>query len=185
MTQPAVENSATRLGNKLKSGELSLEYREQRGYLDDLLAELGIAPSSQLLVFSPTSLQHKLISPEKPRAVYFNDDTYIGFVQNSNIIEVTTIDEKQGIVFYTFDNTEGTDKYFERASQTCLVCHDTQGTMGGGVPMLMALSSLYSTGNVPSGELFRHWQYQRYLAHRYSLGRLVCQRGAWITKTSG
>lgn len=147
--QPAVENSATRLGNKLKSGELSLQYREQRGYLDDLLAELGIAPSSQLLVFSPTSLQHKLISPEKPRAVYFNDDTYIGFVQNSNIIEVTTIDEKQGIVFYTFDNTEGTDKYFERASQTCLVCHDTQGTMGGGVPMLMALSSLYSTGNVP------------------------------------
>lgn len=114
--QPAVENSATRLGNKLKSGELSLQYREQRGYLDDLLAELGIAPSSQLLVFSPTCLQHKLISPEKPRAVYFNDDTYIGFVQNSNIIEVTTIDEKQGIVFYTFDNTEGTDKDFERAS---------------------------------------------------------------------
>jgi len=119
--QPAVENSATRLGNKLKSGELSLEYREQRGYLDDLLAELGIAPSSQLLVFSPTSLQHKLISPEKPRAVYFNDDTYIGFVQNSNIIEVTTIDEKQGIVFYTFDNTEGTDKYFERASHVWCV----------------------------------------------------------------
>ncbi len=147
--EPALENPATRLGNKLKSGEVSLEYREQRGYLDDLLARLGITPSSQLLVFSPTSLQHKLISPEKPRAVYFNDDTYIGFVQNSNIIEVTTIDEKQGIVFYTFDNTEGTDKYFERASQTCLVCHDTQGTMGGGVPMLMALSSLYSKGNVP------------------------------------
>ncbi len=147
--QPALENSATRLGNLLKSGELSLQYREQRGYLDDLLEKLDITPESQLLIFSPTSLQHKLISPDKPRAVYFNDDTYIGFVQNSNIIEVTTIDEKQGIVFYTFDNTEGTDKYFERASQTCLVCHDTQGTMGGGVPMLMALSSLYSTGNVP------------------------------------
>ena len=70
--QPAVENSATRLGNKLKSGELSLEYREQRGYLDDLLAELGIAPSSQLLVFSPTSLQHKLISPKNP-GVYLRD----------------------------------------------------------------------------------------------------------------
>jgi len=102
-----------------------------------------------MMVFSPTSLQHKLISPERPRAIFFNDTTFIGFVQNSSIVEVTTIDDDKGLVFYTFDNVPQDTKLFERADQTCLVCHDTQGTMGGGVPMFMALSSVYSSRNVP------------------------------------
>lgn len=144
-----LRNPIAELDARLRSGETVLEYREERGYLDSLLAALDINPSSQMLVFSPTSLQHKLISPQAPRAVFFNDNTYIGFVQNSTIVEVTAIDEEKGIVFYTFDNAPRESRYFERATQTCLVCHDTQGTMGGGVPMLMALSSVYSTDNVP------------------------------------
>lgn len=142
-------NPVAKLNDNLVRGDVVLEYRDQRGYLDSLLDALNIDPSSQLLVFSPTSLQHKLISPEKPRALYFNDDTYIGYVQNSEIIEVTTLDEEKGIVFYTFDNAPKESRYFERAMQTCLVCHDTQGTMGGGIPMLMALSSVYSKRNTP------------------------------------
>lgn len=148
--EPATENPIADLHDALASGNTTLEYRDNgRGYLDSLLEALDIDPSSQMLVFSPTSLQHKLISPEKPRAVFFNDNTFIGFVQNSDIVEVTTIDEEKGIVFYTFDNVPRDSKLFERADQTCLVCHDTQGTMGGGVPMLMALSSIYSDRNVP------------------------------------
>ena len=148
--EPAVANPIARLHTRLENGEVDWEYEDNgRGYLDSLLAELDIDPSSQMLVFSPTSLQHKLISPEKPRAVFFNDNTFIGFVQNSKIVEVTVIDNEKGIVFYTFDNVPKESKYFERADQTCLVCHDTQGTMGGGVPMLMALSSVYSDRNVP------------------------------------
>jgi hypothetical protein len=102
-----------------------------------------------LLVFSPTSLQYKLISPATPRALYFNDSTYIGFVLNSTIVEVTTIDDDKGIVFYTFDNAPQNSRYFERANQSCLVCHDTQGTLGGGVPVLLALSAPYSKANLP------------------------------------
>jgi len=146
----ATANPVARLQHDLASGKVTLEYRDNgRGYLDSLLEALEIDTSSQMLVFSPTSLQHKLISPERPRALFFNETTYIGFVQRSNIVEVTTIDNEKGIVFYTFDNTERTQRWFERSNQTCLVCHDTQGTMGGGVPMLMALSSVYSERNVP------------------------------------
>lgn len=146
----ATANPIARLHDALESGETVLDYKAgERGYLDSLLAQLDIDPESQMLVFSPTSLQHKLISPERPRAVFFNETTFIGFVQNSTIVEVTTIDDEKGLVFYTFDNVPRESKLFERADQTCLVCHDTQGTMGGGVPMLMALSSVYSTRNVP------------------------------------
>lgn len=148
--EPAVDNPIAQLEQAMQSGQVTLPYRENgRGMLDALLKALNIDPASQLLVYSPTSLQHKLISPEKPRALFFNKNTYIGFVQNSDIVEVTTIDDDKGIVFYTFDNVPEDSKGFERSDQTCLVCHDTQGTMGGGVPMLMALSSVYSKRNVP------------------------------------
>jgi len=147
---PATKNSIARLHEAVASGETTLDYKPgERGYLDSLLAALDIDTNSQMMVFSPTSLQHKLISPERPRAIFFNDTTFIGFVQNSSIVEVTTIDDDKGLVFYTFDNVPQDTKLFERADQTCLVCHDTQGTMGGGVPMLMALSSVYSSRNVP------------------------------------
>ncbi|MDT8399215.1 MAG: hypothetical protein RQ899_11425 [Pseudomonadales bacterium] len=145
----AERNNITDLQQKLQSGEIELEYNSERGYLDNLLQVLDIDPDSQMLVFSATSLQNKLITPEKPRGLYFNSKTYIGYVQNSNIVEVITTDNKFGPVFYTFDNTRGTKKYFEYADQQCLVCHDSQGTVGDGVPMLMALSSVYNDRNIP------------------------------------
>jgi hypothetical protein len=87
------------------------------------------------------------IDADKPRAIYFNDDTYIGFVQNSTIIEVTTMDSKLGAVFYVFTNKRNEPEPFEREHQRCLVCHDSSGTAVGGVPLLMAMSSIYSTSN--------------------------------------
>jgi len=147
--QKAIDNPVAELQAQLENGEVELAFDDERGYFDALMEKLDIDADSQTLVFSPTSLQHKLISPETPRSLFFNDHTYLGFVQNSTIVEVATIDDKFGVVFYAFDNVKETDKYFERANQTCLVCHDTQGTMGGGVPMLMALSSVYSDRNVP------------------------------------
>jgi len=147
--QKAIDNPFAELQAQLENGEVELAFDDERGYFDALMEKLDIDADSQTLVFSPTSLQHKLISPETPRSLFFNDHTYLGFVQNSTIVEVATIDDKFGVVFYAFDNVKETDKYFERANQTCLVCHDTQGTMGGGVPMLMALSSVYSDRNVP------------------------------------
>lgn len=145
----ARDNPVARLQDALQSGKLQLSYSEVRGYFDALLDALDIDPDSQMLVFSATSLQKTLISRKTPRGLFYNDDTYLGLVQHSTIVEVLTMDDKLGIVFYTFDNTKGTTKYFQRADQTCLVCHDSQGVPGFGVPMLRALSIVFSADDVP------------------------------------
>lgn len=145
--EKAVDNRIARLDAALAKGEVKLESRGERGYLDSLLAALEIDPHSQTLVFSKTSLQYPLISAKTPRAVYFNDDTYIGWVQHSKIVEVLTIDDKLGAVFYVFNNEPG-DKPFDQSSQRCIVCHDSTGATGGGVPQVMARSSLYTINDV-------------------------------------
>jgi hypothetical protein len=150
--EPA-DNRITHLASKLASGEVVLEYRQERGYLDSLLEHLEIDPASQVLVFSKTSLQYQLIDNKTPRALFFNDDTYIGFVQHSQIVEVMTMDDKLGMLFYVFNNAPKPEEYFTRETQRCLVCHDTAGTMGGGVPMVMALSSIYNSNLISQGEL--------------------------------
>lgn len=142
--QEARDNRIARLVERMESGEVSLHYEGGRGYLDSFLRELDIDPDSQALVFSKTSLQYPLISALTPRAIYFNDDTYIGFVQNSTIVEIATLDERFGTVFYVFNNTLNAEKPVERINQKCLVCHDTYGMMGGGVPVLMVRSSVYT-----------------------------------------
>jgi len=76
--------------------------------------------------------------------VYFSEDTYIGWVQNSTLVEIATLDSKLGLVFYLFNNRPDPAQYVVRESQRCLVCHDSNGTMGGGVPLLLAHSSVYS-----------------------------------------
>lgn len=145
----ALNNPVAALAAKLERGELQLEWREPRGYFDAFLEALEISPDSQMLVFSKTSLQYQKISWQKPRGVYFNDRTWIGFVQNSSIVEITTMDDKLGAVFYVFNNTRDPGPGFERLNQRCLVCHDSNGTMGGGIPLLLARSGLYDySGNL-------------------------------------
>lgn len=140
----ATDNPVYRLDEQIKAGEVTLEWNDDNGYLQSLLQALDIAPSSQMLVYSPTSLQYKLITHNTPRALYFNEDVYIGYVLNSEIVEITAIDESMGMVFYIFNNKQEPETYFDRSSQVCLVCHDSQGTMGGGTPRLLTMSSVYN-----------------------------------------
>ena len=55
------------------------------------------------MVFSKTSFQATKISPRAPRAIYFNDDVAIGYVQGGDVVEVAAFDPKQGYNFYTMD----------------------------------------------------------------------------------
>jgi hypothetical protein len=139
---PATQNRIARLQQKLDSGELKLEWEPKFGYLRALLKALDIDADSQSLVFSRTSLQIEHISARTPRAVYFNDDTYVGYVQNTPLIEIAAIDAQRGAVFYGFDNRhEVLPKRVEREGGRCLTCHDTYSMMGGGVPRVMVMSS--------------------------------------------
>src|SRR5437660_1571198 len=70
--------------------------------LQRLLKELRIPVESQVLVFSKTSFQRQVINPRRPRAIYFSDTSYVGWVPDG-LIEVTTIDPQLGPIFYSFD----------------------------------------------------------------------------------
>ena len=125
---------------RIDSGEVKLKFDAEHGYLPSLLHELKIPQTSQTLVFSKTSLQLFLIAPDTPRAIYFNDDLYIGSVQSSPILEIASMDPKLGAVFYTLPQKEAAKPQFEREFLACLLCHDTGVT--NEVPGLMVLSVL-------------------------------------------
>jgi hypothetical protein len=118
---------------RLNRGDVKLEYRAPRGYLDSLLAALNIDPSSQTLVYSQTSLQSRLIHPSTPRAIYFNDDVYVAWVRNGPI-EIGSQDANLGPVFYLVDNGEGAPPKVNGELTKCLSCHDSYSLSGGGVP---------------------------------------------------
>jgi hypothetical protein len=92
-------------------------------------------------VFSKTSLQTSHISEATPRALYFNDDTYVGYVQNSDLIEFAAADAQVGIVFFGMVNRKETKPRLDREGGRCLTCHDTYSMMGGGVPRVMVMSA--------------------------------------------
>ena len=122
-------NRVSRLVEQLQSKELSLEHTREHGYLPSLLAALDIPQSSQVLVFSKTSLQVQHISRRNPRAIYFNDDTYVAWVRGSSLLEISTADPKLGVAFYTVNMRPRTVKV-ERENYDCLGCHATSMTQG-------------------------------------------------------
>ncbi|PZN32083.1 MAG: hypothetical protein DIU71_08370 [Proteobacteria bacterium] len=137
-----VDNAIARLQERLDRGEVELEFKPTRGYFDSLLAALDIDPSSQILVYSKTSLQFLKIRARTPRAIYFNDDTYVAYVQDSDLIEIGVMDRTLGPVFYGLDNRRVAAPRFEREMSRCLTCHDRFSMTGGGVPLFKVLSVL-------------------------------------------
>ncbi len=136
----AVANAAARLDERLLKREVKLAYREERGYLDSLLLALAIDPASQVLVYSKSSVQKSFISPATPRAIYFNDETYVAWVKGSDFIEIAAMDCERGPVFYVFDNRRNADIPFRRETVRCLSCHDSSAMLGGGVPTFLVSS---------------------------------------------
>src|SRR5688572_7171865 len=66
-------DATARLNARLAAGEVALTFEPVTGYLRSVLEALDIATDSQLLVFSKTSFQAPLITPQNPRALYFRD----------------------------------------------------------------------------------------------------------------
>ncbi len=117
-----------KLAKALESGKAKLEEDEKWGLLPSLLKALSIPEESQCLVFSKTSFQPLKISLERPRAIYFNDDCYVGWVQESRLIEIGAASPEMGAAFYTLD-AERFEKPVIRSDRgQCLVCHDNQRT---------------------------------------------------------
>ncbi len=99
--QRPFNDPVARLEQRMEKGQIKLEAAPNGwGYLPSVLKQLGINRDSQALVFSKTSTQVENIGPRTPRAIYFNDDVLVGFVRNSDVLEIASLDPKQGVQFY-------------------------------------------------------------------------------------
>jgi hypothetical protein len=135
----ATADAGRRLNGRLKMRTVQLEYRQKNGYLRALLDALEVPVESQLLVFSKTALNQKLVNPQNPRAVYFNDEVTVGWVPGAASIELTAIDPLKGPIFYTLLQSPEKPPRLQRESR-CLACH--AGTTTLQVPGLMVRSFL-------------------------------------------
>ncbi len=123
-------NPIEELQKKLDREEIQFEYDETLGYLPALMKSLGIHKNTQTLVFSKTSLQLRRIMPERPRALYFNDDTYLGYVQYGDVLEISTTDPELGAMFYTLAQEPKEKPQFVRDKGHCFQCHASNRTKG-------------------------------------------------------
>jgi hypothetical protein len=105
------------LQKRIEKGEVKLPFDPEHGFLTALLSELKVDTNSQMLVFSKTSFQRDRISPTRPRALYFNDEVYIGYVHGSPLMEITSVDPKLGAVFYTVAQQRDSIPKFTRTDQ--------------------------------------------------------------------
>jgi hypothetical protein len=128
--QAPVNDPVSRLQKKLDSGEAILTYDPHFGYLTSLLEHLDVPVSAQALVFSKTSFQLRRISPRSPRAVYFGDNVYLGWVQGGDVMELSAVDPNLGANFYTLSQRESPEPKFVRHTDTCLQCHGSSLTRG-------------------------------------------------------
>jgi hypothetical protein len=133
----APQNSVAELQERLQQGTVDLPFdpRPGVGYLPAALEALRVPVESQLLVYSKTSLQQRIISPDRPRALYFNDELAVGAV-HGGFVEIAVQDPRQGAVFYSLEQVAG--KPSLQRLGTCLGCHYSLATLG--VPGFLARS---------------------------------------------
>jgi len=118
------------LGEAWARGERLPSRDPEHGFLPGLLAALDVPVSSQTLVFSQTSFQNDRIGPSSPRAIYFGDRAYVGYVPGSGILEVSAVDPAKGAVFYTVEDRGDEAPVVRRDDGACLRCHAFAWTEG-------------------------------------------------------
>lgn len=133
--QPPIAYSETdptdrvaQLAAQIERGQVALEWDDRWGWLPSLLEHLGAPRKSQTLVFSKTSQQIRRISSWRPRALYFNDDVYVGWVQRGDFVEIAAVDREQGAIFYTLDQHNQQQPIITRDNGKCLSCHASART---------------------------------------------------------
>jgi hypothetical protein len=125
----SVHDPVARLQEQIQSKKTALRHDDHQGYLRSVLEQLNVPVSSQVLVFSKTSFQRTRIAPDTPRAIYFNDDVYVGFVQGSDVLEFSAVDPQLGGTFYLLEQAKSPQPSFLRQTHDCLQCHASGKTL--------------------------------------------------------
>jgi len=183
------------LQKQLDHGEIGLTHDAKSGYLESLLKCLKVPVSSQGLVFSKTSFQRTLISPRKPRAIYFNDDTYVGFVQGGPVLELAAMDRDLGAVFYVLKQQESPRPRFVRQTSECLQCHESGMTRNvpgllmrsvypdlDGQPILSA-GTFVSTDRSPLSQRWGGWYVTGACGRQRHMGNVICENEDHVEQT--
>tara|TARA_R110002049_G_scaffold27321_2_gene94371 strand:+ start:648886 stop:650220 length:1335 start_codon:yes stop_codon:yes gene_type:complete len=146
-----VDDAVARLKDALDRGERTLQWNDKNGWLSSILDALNVPAESQTLVFSKTSLQISRISPRRPRALYFNDDVYVGWVQSGDVVELSAVDPQQGAIFYTIrqqpDSESAGRPTITRDPGHCNVCHASSRTQN--VPGFLVRSTFPGRDGTP------------------------------------
>jgi hypothetical protein len=181
------QNAVTRLGDRLDAGTARLEFEPDRGYLRSLLRELDVPESSQVLVFSKTSLQRERITPKTPRAIYFNDDVMVGFCLRGRVVEISAADDVIGTAFYTLDQAREEKPAPVRQTESCLICHSSSANQGFPGHLVRSLyvdrqgNPLLSSGSFrtdhtsPLAERWGGWYVTGTSGRQGHMGNLVCE----------
>ena len=184
----------SKVASAISKGQLGLDSSSEIRYLEDLLKTLKIPVSSQVLVYSATSLQIANISVDRPRAMYFNEDIYVGYVRGGRL-EVVAMDPGLGGIFSIFNIPSSPNQPVPvERSERCLNCHANAST--GEVPGITLKSVMPGPNNgsldsyrkdgighqVPLAERFGGWhvtgvggfdQHRGNLVGRYVDGKIV------------
>ncbi|WP_406693494.1 hypothetical protein V5E97_20905 [Singulisphaera sp. Ch08] len=180
-------NAVSQLKERLAKGETKLEFEPEHGYLRSLLRALDIPESSQVLVFSKTSLQRERISPKTPRAIYFNDEVMVGFCLRGQVIEISAVDDAIGTTYYTLEQSREEKSALERQTESCLLCHSSSTTQGipghlvrsvfvdrQGLPLLA--SGSYRTDHTsPIAERWGGWYVTGTSGQQTHMGNMISQ----------
>lgn len=169
-------DAVAELQRRIDSGEVRLEFNERNGYLESVLRHLKIPVSSQGLVFSKTSFQLHRISPSNPRALYFADEIYVGWVRGGDMLELAAVDPNLGGVFYMLEQRKAERPRFFRNDE-CLQCHSAGAT--GNVPGFMVRSVYPDERGYPIAPLGSHiTNYSSPLRQRWGGWYVTGQHGA-------
>jgi hypothetical protein len=139
-------NAVTRLQVALETGAWVPPTASEEDLLRNTLDALCVPIDSQVLVFSKTSLQRKLIHPRNPRALYFSDDTYVGWVPGG-LMEIAATDAHLGIAFHSLKRIPSKNTVQILRDPECLNCH--AGPLTGQWPGLMIRSVFVDDAGEP------------------------------------
>jgi hypothetical protein len=180
-------NAVTALLDRLAESKTTLDYEPEHGYLKSLLRALDVPESSQVLVYSKTSMQRDRIAPKTPRAIYFNDDVMIGFCLRGRVLEISAVDDVVGTAFYTLTQKPEAKPSPLRQTESCLICHSSSTNQGKpghlvrsvfvdrqGNPLL-ASGSFRTDHASPLAERWGGWYVTGTSGRQMHLGNMICQ----------
>ena len=107
---------------KVSAGRVRLDNRDLKSLTQSVLAALDVPISSQLLVFTGSASQGLKVNPKNPRAIYFNDEVYVGMVPGG-LLEMIGVDPEIGGVLYSFHNVGTGRAPTTSGGAECVRCH--------------------------------------------------------------